>query len=262
MPASPPWVPRPAAVYTLVPAEADPGAAQENGNPRGRPPPLSGDTTGERLSISGLDTIGCVHAPFPVAIDNLMTSSDGEITRLMARWSDGDDEAFDRLIGLVYDDLRAIAHRHLMAGPRDAVLDTTGLVHEAYLKLCGAGEGEWPGRAQFFAFCSKVMRRLLIDFARKRQSQKRGGARVRVTLGDDTAVVESEVLELLAVEEVLQKLEARSPRMARIVECRFFGGMSVAETAEALETSVRTVERDWSRARTYLRRDLEGGARG
>lgn len=188
-----------------------------------------------------------------------MAASDGDITRLISLWSAGDDEALASLMELVYDDLRAIAHRHLAAGRQDAVLDTTVLVHEAYMKLSGAQDGEWPGRAHFFAFCSTVMRRLLIDFARKRRSRKRGGTRIRVPLRDDAVVVDSEVLDLLAVEEALEELEARSPRMARMVECRFFGGMSVAETAEALGTSVRTVEREWTRARVYLRRALEGG---
>lgn len=187
-----------------------------------------------------------------------MTAPGGDITRLISLWSEGDAEALDRLIELVYDDLRAIAHRHLAGGRQDSVLDTTVLVHEAYLKLSTAAEGEWPGRAHFFAFCSTIMRRLLIDFARKRQSLKRGGTRIQVPLKDDAAIMDSEVLELLAVEEALEELEARSPRMARMVECRFFGGMSVAETAEALGTSVRTVEREWTRARVYLRRALEG----
>lgn len=186
-----------------------------------------------------------------------MTDSGGDITRLIAQWSEGDGEALDHLIELVYDDLRAIAHRHLAGGREDVVLDTTVLVHEAYLKLSAAGDGDWPGRPQFFAFCSTVMRRLLIDFARKRQSLKRGGTRIQVPLRDDAAVVDSEVLDLLAVEEALKELERRSPRMARLVECRFFGGMSVAETAEALGTSDRTVEREWARARIYLRRALE-----
>jgi len=191
-----------------------------------------------------------------------MNRSGPEITQLLTRWSGGDQEAFDRLVELVYKDLRAIARKHLVAGPPDAVLDTTVLVHEAYLKLSGAGEGEWSGRAQFFAFCSTVMRRLLIDFARERNSLKRGGTRVRVPLRDDAAVLDSQVLDLLIVEEALTRLEELSPRMARLVECRFFGGMSVAETAEALETSVRTVEREWTRARAYLERALEEGTSG
>lgn len=191
-----------------------------------------------------------------------MTDPKGEITRLVSAWSGGEEGALDQLVALVYDDLKAIARRHLGVGPPDAVVDTTVLVHEAYLKLTGAGDGEWPGRAQFFAFCSTVMRRLLIDFARERQSLKRGGTRVQVPLREDAAVVDAQVLDLLAVEEALAELEARSPRMARMVECRFFGGMSVAETAEALDTSPRTVEREWTRARAYLRRALDGAGGG
>ncbi len=185
-----------------------------------------------------------------------MDQHTGEITRLVSSWSDGDDEAFDRLIELIYDDLRRIAHRHLGLGSRDTVLNTTVLVHEAYVKLAGVDEGDWTGRVQFFAFCSKAMRRILIDFARKRQTDKRGGGWVRVPLRDDSARVDADVAELLAVEDALQRLEARSERMARIVECRFYGGMSVADTAEALGTSVRTVEREWTRARAYLHHAL------
>jgi RNA polymerase sigma factor (TIGR02999 family) len=181
-----------------------------------------------------------------------------EITRLVSRWSDGDDNAFERLIELVYDDLRAIARRHLRVGARDTVVDTTVLVHEAYLKLASVEGGEWEGRAQFYAFCSKAMRRTLIDFARRRSAGKRGGDRVRVVLRDDMATVDGDIAELLAVEDVLRRLEERNERMARIVECRFFGGMSVPDTAEALGASVRTVEREWTRARAYLRQALEG----
>jgi RNA polymerase sigma factor (TIGR02999 family) len=179
-----------------------------------------------------------------------------EITGLVSRWSDGDDLAFERLIELVYDDLRAIARRHLSAGARDTVLDTTVLVHEAYLKLAGVEGGEWDGRAQFYAFCSKAMRRILIDFARRKGAAKRGGDRVRVVLRDDVAMLDDDIAEVLAVEDVLRRLEDRNERMARIVECRFYGGMSVPDTAEALGTSVRTVEREWTRARAYLRQAL------
>lgn len=181
----------------------------------------------------------------------------GEITRLASQWSDGDEHAFDRLIELVYDDLRRLAHHHLELGARDAVLDTTALVHEAYLKLAKLEDGTWRGRAQFFAFCSKAMRRILIDYARRRQAAKRGGTRVRVPLVEDVAAVDTDVSEILAVEDALQRLEQRNVRMSRIVECRFFGGMSVRETAEALNTSTRTVEREWARARAYLYRALE-----
>ena len=194
---------------------------------------------------------GLLPSPGPEAV--------GDMTRLMQRWSAGDRDAFDRLIELVYDDLRRIAHRHLEVGSRVGTVDTTALVHEAYLKLVAADGGRWASRAQFFAFCSKAMRRLLIDFARRRTAEKRGGGAVRVPLPEDAAVVDAEVMRILAVEEALQKLEQRDERMARVVECRFFGGLSVPETAEALNTSSRTVERDWTRARAYLYQALGDG---
>ena len=184
----------------------------------------------------------------------------GEITRLVAAWSSGTEGAFEELMEVVYDDLKRIAHHHLELGSRDGEVNTTVLVHEAYLRLARAELSPGLGRAQFFAFCSKAMRRLLIDFARRRSAAKRGGMRVRIPLSEDTASLEDAVEEILAVDEALSRLEARSPRMARIAECRFFGGMSVPETAEALDTSPRTVEREWARARVYLQATLGGGS--
>lgn len=201
--------------------------------------------------------------PGPREHDSPRSSPDreaaGEITELVQRWSAGDRDAFDRLIELVYDDLRRIAHKHLEVGSRANTVDTTALVHEAYLKLVPVEGGSFASRAQFFAFCSKAMRRILIDFARRRTAEKRGGGAVRVPLTEDAAVVDAEAMRILGVEDALQELEKRDERMARIVECRFFGGMSVPETAEALETSSRTVERDWARARAYLYRALHAG---
>lgn len=185
-----------------------------------------------------------------------MARDQQEITRLLSGWSGGDEDSFDRLIELVYDDLKRIAHRHLRSGAPHTVVDTTVLVHEAYVKIAGVDDAEWEGRAQFFAFCSKAMRRILIDFARRKQSEKRGGDRVRVPLRDDAAAIDTDIAELLTIEDALRRLEERNERMARIVECRFFGGMSVKDTAEALDTSVRTVEREWTRARAYLRQAL------
>jgi len=186
----------------------------------------------------------------------------GEITQLVRRWSAGDHAAFDHLVELVYDDLRRIAHHHLDGGARGATVDTTSLVHEAYLKLARVEGGAWEGRAQFFAFCSKAMRRILIDYARRQSAAKRGGTRVRVPLRDDSAVVEAEVTRMLGIEEALQRLERHNERMGRIVECRFFGGMSVTDTAEALGTSTRTVEREWARARAHLYAALQEGDEG
>lgn len=181
-----------------------------------------------------------------------MDEAPGEVTRLARLWAEGDDAAFDRLIELVYDDLRHIAHRHLARSAGHGTIDTTGLVHEVYLKLAGVVDTDWPGRAHFFAFCSKAMRRVLIDYARARGALRRGGDRVRVPLTPGSARVEQDIARILAVDEALSWLEERDPRMARIAECRFFGGLSVEETAEALETSPRTVEREWAKARGYL----------
>lgn len=180
----------------------------------------------------------------------------GEITRLVELWNEGDERAFHRLIDLVYDDLRAIAHRHLQLDRDDPTIDTTALVHEAYVRLAGSQERVWRSRGHFFAFASRAMRHILIDYARGQQTAKRGGTRIQVPLGENTVAVESEAADLLALDAALEMLAARSERMARVVECRFFGGLSVTETAEALGASVRTVEREWTRARVYLRHAL------
>lgn len=185
----------------------------------------------------------------------------GEITRLVERWSAGDELAFDRLVELVYDDLRQIARRHLRLDRGDHTINTTALVHEAYLRLARHQDGVWRSRAQFFAFASRAMRHILIDYARRRRAAKRGGARVQVPLREDAAAIEMEAAELLALDEVLQMLTKHDERLSRVVECRFFGGLSVAETAEALGASVRTVERDWTRARAYLQHALSNGER-
>lgn len=181
---------------------------------------------------------------------------DREITTLAQQWSAGDEGALEKLIELTYPKLRQIAKRHLAAGGADPTIDTTALVHEAFIRFRGNQDGIWPSRAHFFAFCSKVMRRVLIDYARRRRSEKRGGALVRVPLTDDAAAVDAQVVDMLQVEEALGFLAERSERMARVVECRFFGGMSIDETAEVLDTSPRTVVREWTKARAYLLRAL------
>lgn len=206
---------------------------------------------------SGASPDQLVGRPLVGRMDFVSDTTPGEITRLAQRWSEGDDEAFDQLVELVYDDLRQIAHRHLANARRGHPVDTTALVHEAYLKLADVEGGVWEGRAQFLAFCSKAMRHILIDYARRRSAAKRGGERIQVPLRDDSAVVEAEVHRMLEIEEALRRLERHNERMARIVECRFFGGMSVADTSEALGTSTRTVEREWARARAYLHEELE-----
>lgn len=192
----------------------------------------------------------------PDIVDLSDAAGRGEITRLVEQWSSGDEEAFRRLIDLVYDDLRRIAHRHIRADRSGHTIQTTALVHEAYVKLAQQQDGAWPSRGHFFAFASRAMRHILIDYARRRQALKRGGARIRVPLTEGVDVADVEIAELLTLDAALDKLAHHSERMARIVECRFFGGLSVAETAETLDLSIRTVERDWTRARIYLQQAM------
>lgn len=175
-----------------------------------------------------------------------------ELARLVRKWNSGDEIALDRLVDLLYDELRQIAHAHLKRERSSHTLNTTALVHEAYLQLSERTGPSWQGRPQFFAFVSRVMRNVLIDYARRRQAKKRGGQRLRVPLEGDVSASESEVFELLAVDQALTRLAERHERLARVAECRFFGGMPETEIAAALGISLRTVQRDWRRARAYL----------
>jgi RNA polymerase sigma factor (TIGR02999 family) len=169
--------------------------------------------------------------------------------------------ALDASFAAFYDDLRRIARRHLRNERIGHTLCTTGLVNESYLKLASRDDGRWRDRAQFFALASRAMRHILVDHARGRGTQKRGGGEVQVTLHTGTSITRGEhLLDVLALDEALARLGALSPRLERVVECRFFGGLSAEETAEALGTSVRTVEREWSRARAYLLRLLDDAA--
>lgn len=175
-----------------------------------------------------------------------------EITRLVAACGEGDDQAVERLFSLVYDDLRAIAHRQLRGEAEGHTLSTTALVHEVYLDLVDQTHSGWRDRAHFFAVASKAMRHILIDYARRRHAAKRGGAAIRVPLRPETASVPAEVVDLLVLDEALSRLAELDERMARVVECRFFAGMTAEETAEALDCSLRTVERLWTRAKLHL----------
>lgn len=175
-----------------------------------------------------------------------------ELSELVHRWTAGDRDAFDRVVELLYDDLRTIARRHLALERDDHTLTTTALVHEAYVELSQRTGPQWQGRSQFFALVSKVMRHLLIDYARRKGAARRGGGEIHVQLDEARAGSDAIVIELLNLDQALDKLEERDERMARIVECRFYGGMPHSEIAEALGVSTRTVERDWRRARAYL----------
>jgi RNA polymerase sigma factor (TIGR02999 family) len=165
--------------------------------------------------------------------------------------------SLDALVPLVYDDLRLLAHRHLRSGGGgDHTLATTGLVHEAYLKLAAQSHTAWRDRGHFFAVASRAMRHILIDYARGRQRQKRGRGQPHVPLDEAQVAIESEAAHLVAVDEALSRLAAEDERLARVVECRFFAGLSEEETAEALAVSVRTVQRDWGEARAWLKKEM------
>lgn len=165
-------------------------------------------------------------------------------------------DSLDRLLPAVYEELRALAHRHLAKHGHDGSLATTGLVHEAYLKLIDRSGAEWRDRAHFFALSSVAMRHVLVDQARARAALKRGGARRWVTLDEEAIALDDSAETLVAIDDALSALAAVEPRLAKVVECRFFGGLSEREIAEALGVTERTVERDWVKARMLLRRAL------
>jgi RNA polymerase sigma factor (TIGR02999 family) len=191
-------------------------------------------------------------------------SESQRIQGLLDRCRRGDRSALDTLYELLYDELRVVARRHLREWGDGAgeTLNTTALVHESYLKVAGGGLPRGRERAQFFAVASQAMRSVLVDCARRRMAAKRGGGEIRVTLHEGTLAVGEAEADLLVLDDALERLERKLPRLARVVECRFFGGMSAREISDALDVSVRTVERDWTRARAYLMTLLEGGADG
>ena len=166
-------------------------------------------------------------------------------------------DALEHLLPLVYDELRVIAHRQLANQARGGTLSTTALVHEAYLKLVDQSHADWRDRAHFLAVASLAMRHVLVDRAKARSTLKRGGERRRITLDDSHIAVDDQPDALLQLDEAMHRLAALEPRLARVVECRFFGGLNEQEIATALGITVRTVQRDWAKARMLLQRSLE-----
>ena len=186
-----------------------------------------------------------------------MAAQTHTVTQMLVAWSDsGNREAFDQLMPIVYDELRRQAARYLKHERQNHTLQTTALVHEAYVRLIDQAGVRWQNRAHFYGIAAEMMRRILVDHARKRNAAKRGGEAVKVTLNDEDQPAAEQNLDLIAVDEALTKLAALDKQQARVVELRFFGGLNVEETAEVLGISDRTVKRDWSVAKAWIRREL------
>ena len=190
------------------------------------------------------------------SMDEAASASTHEVTRLLQAWGLGDDSALERLMPLVYNELHRLAHRYMAGEQPGQTLQTTALVHEVYLRLVGANDIDWQNRAHFFGLCARLMRRILIDFARSRNYQKRGGHFAHIELEEAATVSAVVGSELLAVDEALKQLAVVDVRKSEVVELRFFGGLTVEETATALRVSEETVMRDWKLAKAWLLRQL------
>jgi RNA polymerase sigma factor (TIGR02999 family) len=181
-----------------------------------------------------------------------------EITQLLIQWSSGDRSALDKLMPLVYEELRKLAHHYMSRERAGHTLQTTALVNEAYARLVDQHGLTFESRAHFFGIAARAMRQILVEYARARAAEKRGGGRERVELDEAALVSEEPAMEMVALDEALRELAGFDERLARVVELRFFGGLSVEETAEVLRVSPNTVIRDWSTARAWLYKAVTG----
>lgn len=186
-----------------------------------------------------------------------METSTPSVSHLLQRWSDGEREAFDLLLPLVYAELRKMARRYMGQQPAEHTLQTTALIHEAYLRLAGLEEKRWENRAHFFGVAAQAMRHILVDYARARHRTKRGGEARAVSLEEAAIVSDGRAAELVALDDALAELARLAPRQSQVVELRYFGGLSVPEAAEVLKVSTDTVTRDWNQAKAWLYRELE-----
>lgn len=191
----------------------------------------------------------------------MQTPSTYDITRLLIAWNNGDSLALDQLVPLVHTELHRIARRHMARERLGHILQTTALVNEAYMRLIDWKNVEWQNRAHFFGLAAQLMRHILVDFARAQGREKRGGGRLRVSMSQADNIPGEESADLVALDDALKALEKLNARQARVVELRFFGGLSLEETAESLKVSVGTVKRDWSFAEAWLYKEMGGGAR-
>lgn len=187
-----------------------------------------------------------------------MQQTQQNVTQLLIGWSKGDKEALDKLVPLVYDELRRQAARYLRRERVGHTLQTTALIHEAYLRLIDQKNVHWQNRAHFFGIAAQLMRRILVDHARTKKRAKRGGSDVRVSLSEATLQTQAQDLDIVALDEALERLAEIDEQQSRIVELRFFSGLTVEETAEVLSISTATVKRDWSMAKAWLHREVSG----
>jgi RNA polymerase sigma-70 factor, ECF subfamily len=187
------------------------------------------------------------------------SDSPKQITQLLRRWGSGDREAIESVMPLVYDELRRLARRYMSRERPDHTLQPSALVNEAYMKLAGQRNAFWQNRAQFYGVAAQIMRRILVDHARNRKALKCGGDPVRVSLTEVEASSGGQAVEVLLLDEALTKLEGLDPQLCRVVELRFFAGLTIPETAAALNISVDMVKREWNSAKAWLHRQLAAG---
>jgi RNA polymerase sigma factor (TIGR02999 family) len=219
-----------------------------------------GKTAPETAAIRG-ETLRGEDAILRATSKGCMTSSPGDVTRLLRDWGNGDAGALEQLTPLVEAELRRLARGYMARERRDHTLQTTALVNEAFLRLTDARQIRWQDRAHFLGISARLMRRVLVDHARSRGYRKRGGGAERVTLDEGLVTSPEPAVDVLALDAALEALAAIDARKSRVVELRFFGGLSVEETAEVLHVSPDTVKRDWRLAKLWLLRELEGDGR-
>jgi len=185
-----------------------------------------------------------------------MTPAPTDVTQLLVAWGDGDAAALDELMPLVYEELRRLAQQYMSRERADHTLQTSALVNEAYLRLIDQKDVHWQNRAHFFGIAAQMMRRILVDYARQRRYAKRGGDARQVPLDEAMIVSEERTAEVVALDDALKSLAEIDPRKSQIVEMRFFGGLSIEETAEVLKVSPGTIMREWTLAKAWLRREM------
>jgi len=187
-----------------------------------------------------------------------MKTAPNQVTALLKKWGEGDETALEQLMPLVQDELHRLAHQHMRREGPGHILQTSALINEAYLRLVDQPEIRWENRSHFFGIAARLMRRILVDDARKRNSAKRGGSLIQVPLDEANSLAEEQAANVAALDEALQRLETIDARQGQIVELRFFGGLSIEETAKVLQVSPGTVMRDWTFARAWLRNEMSG----